>query len=346
MKTIKWIQLFFMIPTLIISFILIINYIIDPYSVTQYNILNISNKLVGDDRVEKVAKLKSSPKYNNIILGSSRIYSTNPLLVSNYLGGSTYNAGVGTARIEDHLGFLLILKRENRLPDNLIIALDFYSFNIEVETNSYFLKNHDLNFISSSSVKQNYISNFLSIDAFKASLKTLKNHFKAKQSKPRFDINGAANGASKVFTYIQESKAQNTLYPKALILKELQHTKTLKYPKISTKRISYLKEIISICKTNNINLYTLITPLNGQLLKSITSDKILKKRLIEFKNILAENISFYDFLLHNSIIDNAANFTDPTHTNILTGNLMYAKIFNDSKIKATQDFGKFIKCRN
>jgi len=310
---------------------------------TKYNLLNIPNKFARDDRVEKVTKLKTSPRYDNIILGSSRVYATNPLVVTKYLGGITYNAGVGTARVEDHLGFILLLKRLDKLPKNIIIGLDFYSFNTEVETNKYFLKNRDLNFINNGGSQQNYISNFLSIDALRASFKTIKNHLSSKKSKPRFDVNGAANNASAIFSYPPEIQKQNTPFSEAKIIEGIGVVKTVEYKNISKKRIIYLQEIANICKENNISLYVFTTPLFGQLLSRVNNDSNLNNQLLLFKKMIQNITSFYDFLEHNKITDNSTNFLDLTHANTVTGNLIYARIFKDKNITVARDFGRFVK---
>ena len=346
MKNKKWIKLYFFVPATVISIIFAINFIIDPYSMTQYNILKIPNKFARDDRVEKVAKLKISPKYDNLILGSSRIYSSNPLMVTKYLGGRTYNAGVGTARVEDDLGFILLLKRLDKLPKNLLIGLDFYSFNSELETNKYFLKNKDLNFLNQTLSEQNYISNFLSIDALRASYKTAKNFLKSKKSNPRFDENGASQNASKVFQYFPDTSLSKKAFSKVKIDEEIKFIKTINYAEISQKRVEYLERIISICKDENINLYLFLTPLNGQLISAIENDENLYLRLKELKNILKTKSGYYDFTVHSQINDNPVFFNNLTHTTPIGGNLIYAKIFSDNNISLDSNFGKYIKKGN
>ncbi|RLA80019.1 MAG: hypothetical protein DRG78_11765 [Epsilonproteobacteria bacterium] len=346
MKNKRWIKLYFIVPAIIISMIFIINFVVDPYSMTVYNILKIPNKFARDDRVEKVSKLKTSPKYDNIILGSSRVYSSNPLMVTKYLGGTTYNAGVGTARVEDHLGFILLLAKLDKLPKNLIIGLDFYSFNSELETNKYFLKNKDLNFLNKRLSNESYISNFLSIDALRASYKTLKNFLKSKKSKPRFDENGASQNASKIFAYQPDEAFSKAPFSEAQIDEEMKFIKTISYSSISKKRVSYLKQIIKICAKHDINLYLFLTPLHGQLISKIENDKELYKKLRSLKNIIKSQTPYYDFIQHSQINDNPIYFNNLTHTTPIGGNLIYAKIFNDKNISFAKDFGIFVEQDN
>lgn len=335
----QWSKLFFVLSFFIITFIFTFNFIIDPYSMTKYNLLNIPNKFARDDRVEKVAHIKTHKKYDNIILGSSRVYSTNPLTVSKYLGGTTYNCGVGTARIEDILGFILLLKKEKKLPKNLIIGLDFYSFNDELETNKYFLKNQDLNFLHKQLSNSNYISNFLSIDAFRASFKTLTNFIKNSKAKPRFDENGASQNASTIFSTSPTKEQIKEPFSDETIQKEVKFIKTIKYKNISKKRLSYLNKVIQLANKNNIKLYIFITPLNAKLLEKIKQDKKLYNQLLTFKKKISEKTKIYDFATINKITKNQNNFNNPTHFTPQAGNLLYAKLFNDKNITLPNNFG-------
>ena len=325
MKASRWITYFFIIPALLTTTVIGVNVIVDPYSMTNFNLLNIPNKFSRDDRVEKVAKLKTSGTYDTIMLGSSRVYSMNPLMVSKLIGGTTYNAGVGTARIEDHLGFVKLLERINKLPKNLIIGLDFYTFNEEVESTKYFIKNSDLNFISNDTFQKSYTSNFISIDAFRASYKTLRNFLVNKEKKPFFDAYGAGGVASTVFSFTP-LPTQADSFPKSEIIEEYHYVKTLKYPKISQARIDYLYELIDIAKRNNIKLYIFITPLYGELLTMVEHDKKLYKKLITLRHLIQSKSDFYDFTQHDSIIDNAKYFGNPTHTTTQGGNLVLKRV--------------------
>jgi len=338
-KSQSWILRFFLIPSSIIAILFVVNFIIDPYSMTGYNLLKIPNKFARDDRVEKVAKLKTEAAYDTIILGSSRVYGTNPLMVSRYLGGSSFNAGVGTARVEDHLGIILLLKRLDKLPKNIIIGLDFYSFNEELSANSYFIKNQDLNFISNMPSNTNYIANFLSVDALRASIKTLENFLGNDKSEPRFDEHGAAHHASKDFSYHIRPGSEKSVYTEADIVKALRFIKTLEYKKMNMKRFEYLKEIILTCKENDSNLYFFLTPLQGELLSKIEADKHLMKMLKSWKTEIGKITPYYDFLLHNEIIDNPEYFNNLTHMNVVTGNLIYARIFDDHNLSLPENFG-------
>jgi len=182
----KWIFLLFVNIFLISVFITLFNFIVDPYNITNYNLLDIKYKFARDDRTEKVNYFQRLPQFDNIMIGSSRVYSINPLIVSKYLGGNTYNFGVGTATVEDHLGILKYLIRIKKIPKNIILGVDFYTFNPNIPPNSYFLRNKELNFLSYTVFEENIFSKIFSHDALKGSVKTLKQNYLQK-AKPRFD---------------------------------------------------------------------------------------------------------------------------------------------------------------
>jgi len=339
----KWIKLYIAIPIISIICIFTFNFIIDPYSLTSYNLLKIPNKFARDDRKEKVAKLYSESTYQNMLFGSSHVYSINPLVMQRYIGdGRSYNAGVGTARIEDHLGFLLYLERINKLPKNIIIGLDFYSFNQNLETNKYFLLNDDLNFLQKRANNELYFSKFLSLDALRASYKTITNFLQDSSKKPRFDKVGTSGNSSLIFSYYPNEIKQLKFNQKE-VEQGYRDVKTIKYNTISKNRLQYIQDIVSLCNRHAIHFTFFITPLNGQLIKKITNDTVLSSTLKTFKNKLSRITPYYDFITHNRINDNRIFFGgDTMHTTPSTGNLILARIFNDINISLPTNFGIFV----
>jgi hypothetical protein len=341
MKTTKWLKLFFIIPAVLIGIIFGVNLLVDPYSMTGYNLLEIPNKFARDDRVEKVAKLKTSEPYDTVMFGSSRVYSMNPLMVSRYLSGTAYNAGVGTARVEDHLGFLLLLQRLGKLPKNVIIGLDFYTFNPEVETNQYFLKNEELNFLSASPANENYLAKFLSIDAFRASYKTMKNFLSDSREKPRFNRYGSKGGSCTEFGHFPKKCANPISFSQPELIREYHFVKTVDFAELSLKRLEYLRRIKALCQENGISLYLFTTPLHGGVIEKINGDNGLKRQLATFNEELRAIAPFHDFMTRNPINDDAAYFSNPTHATTTTGNLLLARIFGDPTVELPENFGVY-----
>jgi len=304
--------------------IFLINYIVDPYNITNHNLLNLKYKYARDDRTQKINYFKSQPKYDNIMIGSSRVYSMNPRVVSKILGGTTYNFGVGTATVEDHLGIIKYLKREKKLPKNIIIGVDFYTFNPDIPPNSYFLKNKELNFLSYGDFKEDYFAKFFSFDALRASIKTIKYNF-FKKVKPRFDELGWAGW----YEDYSKKDMKKALY---YVKKEMEDDKKLfysnyNYAHIDKKRMRYYKEIEEICKTNGINLYIFTTPLHPLLLKELQKHPT-KEALKEFINFLSSFKNFKNLYYDKDIYSDLRNFNGATHTTTNAGDIILKKVLS------------------
>ncbi|MFA5461682.1 MAG: hypothetical protein WC274_06365 [Sulfurimonas sp.] len=320
----RWIKLL-LLGIFLLSFLIVgVNFIVDPYNITKYNLLNIEFKFARDDRTEKTNYFSALGQFDNIMIGSSRVYSINPEKVTKYLGGTTYNFGVGTATVEDHLGILLYLQKENKLPKNIIIGVDFYTFNPDTPPNKYFLKNKALNFLSYNGAQENYIEKFFSFDAFRASIKTLSKHIKNKNMRSRFDENGWAGVYE---DYSKRDLESDLAITKEEISKEIPSLySNLEYKTIDPKRIAYYEEIRSICKENNINLFIFITPLHPELLKILQENKNTALALKELTNYLSTFEHFYNSHEDKEFYSEIRNFQGATHTRANAGDLIIAKL--------------------
>ena len=322
-----WLKGIFIISFSISLFIFAVNYIVDPYHITQYNLLNIKYKFARDDRTEKLNYFKTLPSFDTILIGSSRVYSINPKIVSDILGGETYNFGVGTATVEDHLGVIKYLEKNKKLPKNIIIGIDFYTFNPDVPPNGYFLKNRELNFLSYQNYSEDYLAKFFSIDSFRASFKTLQKHFSSKEEKPRFNANGWGGSYS--------SSSNNKNMPQE-IQKELEENQELFYSNftynhIDPKRQAYYEEIKEICQKYHITLYLFTTPLHPYLLKELEQHKSTSKALKEFITFLSTFNNFRNFYQDEIFYNNVKYFHGITHTTPYAGDIIIRKLLTESR---------------
>jgi len=343
MRKKSWVLIFLFSSAVMIAMTGIVNYAVDPYSFTRHNLLNIPIKLVSDDRTEKVAVINQADAFDNILLGSSRVYIMNPLMVSRYIGGFTYNLGVGGAQPEDHLGLLLHLKKLGKFPRTIILGLDFYSFNEGLETNKYFLRNQDVNFIGNTKSSDDNVARFFSLDTLKASIQTLKVYFGIKKAKKHFDENGGSSDASLVFDYYPEEDDARDIYAIDKTRKASDFIHHPRYTKVSQRRLTYLKKIIEMSEVHETRLIIFITPLYGRLIEEILSDDVLSERLKVFKRELSKITSYYDFLTLNEITRSTNYFGDTSHMKTSTGNLVFARIFNDDSVDVPEGFGVFVK---
>ncbi len=316
----KWLEKIFLLTFSIASFIIGFNFIIDPYNITKYNVLDITHKFARDDRTEKIRYFKTLKKFNNIMIGSSRVYSINPNKVSELIGGNTYNFGLGTASVEDHLGILKYLENNNMLPQNIILGVDFYTFNKNIPPNKYFLKNKELNFLAYNNYKEDYISKLFSIDSFRASIKTLKNHLFNSNKKPRFDKLGWA-GQYTDYT-LRDDKLDLVMVKKEIDEEVKKKYSNLNYSNIDSKRVLYYEEIRNICNKNKIKLFIFNTPLHPLLLTKLRSDPNTRNALNEFVTYLSSFDNFIDLYNNKLIYEDIRNFHGATHTTQNAGDLI------------------------
>lgn len=322
----------FLLVTFVSVLIFSVNFIVDPYNITQYNVLDIKYKFARDDRTEKVNFYKSLKGHDNIIIGSSRVYSMNPAVASELLGGRTYNFGVGTATVEDHLGIIKYLIKNNKIPKNIIIGVDFYTFNKDVPPNGYFLKNKELNFLSFDNYEENYLGKFFSIEALRASVKTLKRHYGKLDKLPRFDENGwggyrSGYSSYKEVAYDKERHEKHILRVK----KEIEDTKTRYYSDYSYKELdpireNYYLEIQRLCEKYKINLYLFTTPIERTLLTILENNKNTKIALKNFLLFLKTFKNFKNLYNDKTLYSDYRNFSGATHTSVVAGDLILQKV--------------------
>lgn len=311
---------------LIFTLIFIINYVVDPYRITDFNLLNIKYKLTGDNRAEKVNYFSTLDKFDNILVGSSRVYSINPDTVTALIGGTTYNFGVGSATVEDILGITKYLQSSNKLPKNLIVGVDFYTFNKDVPPNKYFLKSKELNFLSYGEYNESYIEKFFSFDALRASIKTLKVHFFKNDVKEKFNEFGWCGRYEDYSKKVIDSDFADV--KKDIFEKEGLYYSNYQYKQIDKKRVAYLEELKEIAKNNAINLYIFNTPVHPLMLKAIDSNSNTSSAKKEFLNYLSTFENFTDLYYDKDIYGDVRNFNDASHTTSNAGDLILQKVLH------------------
>lgn len=323
----KWAALVLIVCFLLIGLIGVFNYIIDPYDVTKHNIFNIKYKFANDDRTEKVNYFASLKPVDNILIGSSRVYSIDPKIVTQEFKGTTYNFGVGTATIEDSLGILIYLQRNHKLPKRLFLGIDLYTLNSDLPINKYFLRNKELNFLSNpNNTSQMNWSHLVSLDATRASVKTLNYHlFPDENAAPRFTKDG--QGYSPEWSDLETHKMLTT---KEAIDFFVNSYSNGNYKQLDPIRLKYLLQIKEICKKENIKLYVFTTPLHPILLQKIQNSNV-KYAMSALDNFLLTHFEhFHNFYIDNNFTSNLKNFSGATHSTNKAGDLIIKTIKDQS----------------
>lgn len=300
--------------------------IVDPYDVTGYNLLNIKYKFVRDNRLQKIGHIKKLDKIDNIIFGSSRSERLNPKTVDKILGGFTYTFGVGGANIEDTLGLLLYLQKENKLPSNAILCIDFSSFRKDLPTPDGFYKIPEINFLNKNSkISKNYGAKLFSLEAFRSAVKTFKRYTNNKKPDSYVDDNGFLTRKD-----IFPSGDMNEIIKVANEYYDFGYKKgDLEF---SEKRFEYLKQIINISKQNNINLYIMLTPVHEYLYNMITNNKKLFGKMNYIKDRLSLIYPYYDAMTLNIHTKDKSNFADAVHTNTIMGDKLLKELLKKKEL--------------
>lgn len=299
------------------------NIIVDPYDVTRINLLHIEHKVVRDGRAQKINQLKTLKDIDNLILGSSRSERLNPATVSKFIGGYTYTFGMGGASIEDALGVLLFLEKENKFPKNIILCVDFSMFG-ESKPSVEFYNSPEINFLATKPPKIDYASKLFSIDATRASIKTLKFHLKKREPDSYIDEHG----------YLR-SKHETPSGDQEKIQKVAQYYYDFNYKagniSFSQERFDYLERIVALANKHDSRLYVMLTPVHKNLYTKIDENKKLSEKLVSFKQQLSSIAPFYDAMVLNLETMRDSNFEDAVHYNEKMGDYLLQQLFIQSK---------------
>lgn len=323
----KWGILVLVISLLMAALVGAFNSIIDPYDVTGHNILHIRHKFANDDRTEKVNYFSSLKPVDTILIGSSRVYSIDPKLVTQEFEGTAYNFGVGTATVEDLLGILLYLERNQKMPKRIILGVDLDTLNPDLAINKYFLRNKELNFLSNPNHSSPMSwSHFFSLDATRASFKTLKNHlFPDKNAAPRFTKSG--QGYSPQWTNLQTHKKEASKEAGEFFVRSLSNGS---YKNVDPVRLNYLLKIKEVCIKHHTKLYVFITPLHPILLQKIEKSDT-KFALLELDHFLSTHFDhFHNFQYDHNFSNNLKNYSGATHSTNVAGELIIRRLKDPS----------------
>lgn len=318
MKHTLFIRYFFIGSLSLLLIILSLNLLVDPYVITHANLLNIKHKLVRDGRVEKINQIKELKAIDNLILGSSRSERLNPATVNRLLGGHTYTFGIGGANVEDALGLLLYLEREHKLPKNVILCLDFSMFGAGKPSDSFY-EIPELNFLNSHNKNRNYAAKVFSIDATRASIKTLQTHLKKSALSSNIDQNGFLISREKTPSGDMESiqKLAHQYYMINYRAGEIT---------FSEERFEYLRHIVEITNRHGIKLHVMLTPVHQYLYSMIEENSKLNYKFVHFKQRLAAIAPYYDAMVLNPATIDKYNFEDAVHYNEKMGDYLLSQL--------------------
>jgi len=263
MSSKKFIGFVFGCFLLVVGFVGVVNYLVDPYGYN--NLMNINNinrqKYTNTSMTTRFkANILTTGKFDAIMLGTSRIGVMNPEVVNKYLSVNTFNLeSPGSNTIIQNKLF----KYANHFNNikYLIYGIDFMAFN-----KNRIIKNDFKEFYDLENKIDNYenISNYdlyFNIEIFsKSIILVAKNILNRQEIEPLY----LPNGMRHYINFIEQNK-KGTLKLDEEINNSIKsyfkpHTGVYKNYEFSYEYLEYFKDIVEFCNKNNIKLIVYIPP--------------------------------------------------------------------------------------
>ena len=334
MNSKKWIKVSAFTTLLGFSILMLINYVIDPFNIFQSKILKHDFQV--NERFVKVQYLEENhQKFNTYMIGSSRIGTTSPETIEQYLPqANIYNLTLNGATLYDYLMHIRYLIKENYPITTLYMQLDVINMSYygKLESN-YLTRMHP--YVEDKSLAPFYFDYLSGFFPFNIKNKIAQNIDYTFKTTYVLDTGIWENK-------IDEEKISNNC-KEYVQNQESFHRNDRPILKYSTKKetVEALTEIVTLCKANNIKLTTFMMPHN----KSMMDTFILEDYLKYMKDV-ANITDFYDFSGYNSVTTNNCNYYERSHYRPLVGALIAARIFDDKKLQVPKDFGRFVNKGN
>ena len=339
----KWLIIFVLTSVCFALLIGSFNYIVDPYGFFRtVEIKGFNQQKEGVRNNIRYIKLIeiSLRKPKTILMGSSRVHdSINPesdvLKDIAPLQGGVYNYGIDMARIKE-IKFFLEHAIKNSKIERLVLGLDFFMFNKYEKLNITYnkeLTNRKINFMDL------YFQPLFSIQSLTKSFSTIKVS-NQQQDRREFLVNGYRPGESVFFGLKDYRKLHNSTN---YIFLSKNSIDTLYYAKmdLDDEVFQDFRDIIKICKNNNIALTLYISPahaeLDGEGLTLANQYENFENWKREITKIAYNNdLSLCDFSGYNSITTEDVKtpmqyYWDSSHFKEKVGDYILEKILSNSR---------------
>ena len=277
------------------------NYFTDYYKVFGHNLKTFIRE-PNQAFVKVNYILHNKDKYDSFILGSSRIGYINPL---NIPDGEFYNFTYAEGIPAEHLGIIKTLLKNEVKIKNIWIGLDEFSYRINPEKHF-----NDLLKIPYPSVLGQNRFEFYAKYLFVPPRMLDKRQFKQIE----FDI-------------------LNTGMTRQSYKGDGNFNGSVKFEgKYREQTIDEIKEIVKLCRENNIKLVIFMNPAYKNTYID-NNDNDLKR----FKKELAQITDYYDFCYLNPVTTDKKMFYEGSHYRDIVGDMIIERILNKRK-----DFGIFV----
>lgn len=335
----KWTKKLFILITVSIVLIGLLNVLIDPYGVFGRNPNSCSEP---NERYVKMTYLSNHPDaFDGFLMGSSRIGSTEPSLLKNHFPKNKfYNLTISAGTLGEFEEMIETMIKARIKPRVIYLQIDVYDnlLTYKNERSKLLLRMKPEN-----SLKEK-------IAFFKDYLLLLPNNTNTIQQM-KLDL-GIHKRSSRYDFYstgcwYADAKEKNIRQNPLLYVKneETFHkffNKTIPSNQIvMMKNLESLRKIKQLSYDNNIQLILFVTPHNHKML-----DAIGMHAYKIFLQSLAEVTEYWDFSGYNSVTVNDLNYYEYSHYRPHVAKWIVSRIFKDTNTSIPDDFGVYVSKKN
>ena len=334
MKHKKWLKIVALFSLLNLMLLMVLNYTVDPFNIFHTPFLKKQFQI--NERFTKIEYLEENHnKFNGYLLGSSRIGTTQPKEIEQYIPDSKfYNMTLSSANIYDYKVVLQHFIKNHYPIKTLYLQLDidhmsFYGN----DDNNYFSKFHP--YTQDESLALFYLKYLTAFSPLNLKGKIMQNIKPSNLSD--------YNITSGIWTNVKKEKSIHQdcqHYIDNTSEFNLDYRRVLKYS-TAKESIQDLQKIINLTKEHHIKLYLFTTPHNHNLMDTFEIESYFN-----YLKDIAKITDFYDFSGYNSVTNNDCNYYDISHYRPIIGKLITARIFKNPLIEVPKDFGVLVTKEN
>lgn len=330
----KWIRIWFLIVAAVIVIVGFVNYIIDPYGTNNRFHFSLNQAKNGSTLRPLHFKLPIVAKGNidNLMIGTSTVGVMKPEVLNNYFGGNTFNLSSPSSLTDEQYDLLRYALHFNKIK-NVVYGLDFMSLNgVKAKRESEFDE------ISNQIITYKNITEspliYLSLDSLKRSVSMLMSE------KSTIYLKNGRRDFQLAKEKIAKGEFKLKYNPNYAFFNNDQYNPY----RYSAKKMHYVKRIIELCKSNNINLFIYTPPKYSEHFYTVYIN--LTDDFIRFKKELSKITSYIDFEGINPISIDKNNYYDYLHLRENLSDTIFSMIFSNRSLEISKKFGALVTGNN
>ncbi len=311
-----------------------LNLAVDPYNVLGTGVLRYSFQ--PNERFLKIEHLERHPgQYDSFLLGSSRIGTTHPDAVQQYVPGSHfYNLSVAIGTPYDHLKHLNYLLASGNTPRNLYLELDIDLGLTEFSHDESYLLTKLHPHVNGQD-RARYWIEFATVFQPQAMSEKIWKNLVAKTPEGFLALDMEAGTWARP---LQDARiaADPARYIRDEPKFHQRNSRTIRNIR-GKEYLGAVREIRDICRQHNIRLTVFTTPHHR-----VVMDSLAEKDYLDWLGELAAITPFWDFSGYNSVTLDDRNYLESNHHRPHVGAMIAARIFADDRVPVPADFGVLV----